>query len=100
MGHVTKDRFLEDVNTVLMDAEALLKQAGPTTGAQAQELRERAQAAIGKAKHALLDAEERAVREVRAAGQATDNWVHQHPWTALGIVAGVALVVGLVVNRK
>jgi ElaB/YqjD/DUF883 family membrane-anchored ribosome-binding protein len=26
--------------------------------------------------------------------------VHQHPWTALGIAAGVAFLVGLAVNRK
>lgn len=100
MDRVTKERFMEDLNAVLADAESLLKQAGQATGEQAQELRGRAQAAIGKAKTTLFDAEARAAREMRAAGQATDTWVRQHPWTALGIAAGVALVVGLVVNRK
>jgi ElaB/YqjD/DUF883 family membrane-anchored ribosome-binding protein len=27
----------------------------------------------------------------------TDQWVHENPWWALGIVAGVGLVIGLLV---
>jgi ElaB/YqjD/DUF883 family membrane-anchored ribosome-binding protein len=100
MTRITKDRFVEDINAVLADAEALLKQAGQSTGAQARELSDRAQEAITRAKDAVMDAERRAMREVKAAGQATDSWVHEHPWTALGIAAGVALVIGLAVNRR
>jgi ElaB/YqjD/DUF883 family membrane-anchored ribosome-binding protein len=42
----------------------------------------------------------RAVAQTKAAAHATDSWVHEHPWTALGIAAGMAFLVGLVVNRK
>ena len=44
--------------------------------------------------------EQRAVAQTKAAAHATDNWVHEHPWTAMGVAAGLAFLVGLAVNRK
>ncbi len=100
MEQVTKERLAADVNAVLMDAEELLRQAGQATGEEAKELRNRAQAAISRAKEAVVHFEQRAVEQTKAAAKATDNWVHDHPWTAVGIAAGLAFLVGLVVNRK
>lgn len=100
MEKVTRERFTADVNAVLADAEELLRQAAQASGDEARELRSRAQAAIGRAKDGLLHIEQRAVAQTKAAAHATDSWVHEHPWTALGIAAGLAFLVGLVVNRK
>ena len=35
----------------------------------------------------------------RQAASVTDEWVHQNPWLALGIVAGVGLIIGLLVSQ-
>lgn len=100
MEQVTKERFTADVNAVLLDAEELLRQAGHATGEEAKALRGRAQAAILRAKDSMHELEQRAVAQTKAAAHATDDWVHQHPWTALGVAAGLAFLVGLAVNRK
>lgn len=100
MERVTKERLAADVNAVLVDAEELLRQAAQATGDEAKELRGRAQAAILRAKDAMLEFEHRAMAQTKAAAHATDDWVHEHPWTALGIAAGLAFLVGLAVNRK
>ena len=100
MERVTKERLTADVNAVLLDAEELLKQAGRATGEEAKELRSRAQAALVRAKDSLIEFEQRAVAQTKAAAQATDSWVHEHPWTAIGVAAGLAFLVGLAVNRK
>jgi ElaB/YqjD/DUF883 family membrane-anchored ribosome-binding protein len=100
MDRVTKERFAADVNAVLVDAEELLRQAAQATGEEAKVLRGRAQEAIGRAKDSLVHIEQRAVAQTKAAAQATDGWVHDHPWTAVGIAAGLAFLVGLAVNRK
>jgi ElaB/YqjD/DUF883 family membrane-anchored ribosome-binding protein len=100
MDKVMKERLAADVNAVLVDAEEMLKQAAHATGEEAKVLRSRAQDAIGRAKDSLVHIEQRAVAQTRAAAHATDNWVHDHPWTAVGIAAGVGFLVGLVVNRK
>jgi ElaB/YqjD/DUF883 family membrane-anchored ribosome-binding protein len=95
-----KQRLSADINAVLRDAEELLRQAGQATGEQANELRSRAYAAIVRAKESLYQAEQRAVEQTKAAAHATDAWVNQHPWTAVGIAAGLAFLVGLAVNRR
>jgi ElaB/YqjD/DUF883 family membrane-anchored ribosome-binding protein len=100
MERVTRERLMADVNVVLQDAEELLRQAGQATGEEAKELRGRAQAAIRRAKDSMIEFEQRAVAQTKAAAHATDDWIHDHPWTALGIAAGVAFLVGLAVNRK
>lgn len=100
MDPVMKERLAADVNAVLVDAEELLKQAAQATGEEAKALRNRAQDAIGRARDSLVHLEQRAVAQTKAAAHATDNWVHDHPWTAVGIAAGVGFLIGLVVNRK
>lgn len=100
MEKITKERLTADVNAVLLDAEELLRQAGQVTGEEAKELRGRAQAAIRRAKDSMHELEQRAVAQTKAAAHATDTWVHEHPWTAIGAAAGLAFLVGLVVNRK
>jgi ElaB/YqjD/DUF883 family membrane-anchored ribosome-binding protein len=31
---------------------------------------------------------------------ATDDWVHMHPWGAVGLGAGVGFLIGLLVARR
>jgi ElaB/YqjD/DUF883 family membrane-anchored ribosome-binding protein len=90
---------MADANTVLADAEGLLRQAAQASGEHAADLRRKAQSAISSAKRRLVDAEERVSIRQRAA-RATDGWVHDHPWTAVGIAAGIGMLIGLVINRR
>jgi ElaB/YqjD/DUF883 family membrane-anchored ribosome-binding protein len=40
------------------------------------------------------------VEKGKKAVRATDDYVHEHPWQAIGIAAGVGVLVGLLINRK
>jgi ElaB/YqjD/DUF883 family membrane-anchored ribosome-binding protein len=48
----------------------------------------------------LADAEAAIVAKSRAAARATDTYVHESPWTAVGVAAGVGLLVGLIIGRR
>jgi len=100
MEQTTKEGLMADVNTVLTDAEGLLRQAAQASGEHAADLRRRAQSAISSAKRRLVDAEERVVDQAKTAARATDDWVHEHPWTAVGVATGIGILVGLVINRR
>lgn len=97
---VTRERLVADARVVLDDVESLLKQAASASGQQAQELRDRASEALGQARTKLLDAQAAAAENAKAAVDATDQWVHTHPWGAIGIGAGVGFLVGLLVGRR
>jgi ElaB/YqjD/DUF883 family membrane-anchored ribosome-binding protein len=97
---VSKEKLISDVKVVLADAEDLLKAAASSTGEKAAELRERAAVALKRAKERVQDIQDVVVEKSKVVARATDDYVHDHPWKAVGIAAGVGFLIGLLVNRK
>jgi ElaB/YqjD/DUF883 family membrane-anchored ribosome-binding protein len=97
---INRDKLVADARVVLDDVEGLLAQAAATTGQQAQDLRDRASLALTRAKAKLHEAQVSVTENTKAAARATDNWVHEHPWGAIGIGAGIGFLIGLLVARR
>jgi ElaB/YqjD/DUF883 family membrane-anchored ribosome-binding protein len=95
-----RGKLASDLRQVFDDVDALLTQAATSTGQQAQELRERATVKLRNARHRLQDAHANALESSRAAARATDDWVHENPWAAVGIAGGVGLLLGLLLSRR
>lgn len=91
---------MTDIKAVLADAEDLLKQAATSTGERATELREKALAQLKQAKEKASDVQVVVVEKSKQAARATDDYVHDHPWQAVGIAAGVGVLIGLLINRR
>lgn len=91
---------MTDIKTVLADAEDLLKQAANTTGERASELSDKALALLKQAKEKASDVQVVVVEKSKLAARATDDYVHDHPWQAVGIAAGIGVVIGLLLNRN
>ncbi|QHE93482.1 DUF883 family protein [Pandoraea fibrosis] len=98
--HTNKEKFMTDIKSVLADAEDLLKQAANTTGERASELSDKALALLKQAKEKASDVQVVVVEKSKQAARATDDYVHDHPWQAVGIAAGIGVVIGLLLNRK
>ncbi|MGT2492755.1 DUF883 family protein [Cupriavidus basilensis] len=96
-----QEKLMSDVKTVLSDAEELLKQAASTTGEKAAELRERGMGLLKQAKEKAQDLQDAVVTKSKRRPHAPpDDYVHDHPWRAVGVAAGVGLLIGLLLNRK
>ncbi|MBX6318192.1 YqjD family protein [Pigmentiphaga sp.] len=95
-----KEKLISDVKVVLNDAEDLLKQAASSTGDRAVELRERALTSLKRAREKLLDVQDSMLERSKAAARATDDFVHDNPWRAIGIAAAVGFLAGLLVNSR
>ena len=78
---------MSDIKTVLADAEDLLKQAASSTGDRAAELREKAMSRLKQAKEKATDVQVVVVEKGKKAARATDDYVHEHPWTPISIAA-------------
>ena len=102
MSHtqVHKERLVADLKAVVLEAEELLKATAGNAGDGAAEMRSRIRASLERAKSNLLDIEEAAVERARAAGRATDNYVHENPWQSMGAAAAVGLLVGMLIARR
>jgi ElaB/YqjD/DUF883 family membrane-anchored ribosome-binding protein len=55
---------------------------------------------MNQAKTDLLLLQQAAVAKAKAAGHATDEFVHENPWKSIGIAAGVGMLLGLLVSRR
>lgn len=99
-GDVTKEKLISDFKVVVSDAEALLKASAGQGGEALAAVRTRVQESLKVAKEKMLDAEEELLAKTKAAARVTDEYVHDHPWNAVGIAAGVGLLIGLLIARR
>jgi ElaB/YqjD/DUF883 family membrane-anchored ribosome-binding protein len=97
---VRKDRIAQDMKAVISDAEELLRATANQAGEQIAAARERIQDSLYRAKVKLAEAEEVVLDSTREMARAADDYVHDHPWSAVGIAAGVGVVIGLLIARR
>ena len=97
---VSKEKLMNDLHQGIADAEEMLKLTASQTGESAVQLRERVRERMGKAKAELVHLQQVTIEKAKAAGHATDVFVHENPWKSIGIAAGLGLVVGLLISRR
>jgi len=97
---VTTEKLVQDLKLVVTDAEELLKATAGQTGERLQQVRARAEASLRSAKAGLEAAGENASVYAREAARQLDGQVREHPWTAMGIAAGIGVIVGVLLARK
>jgi len=97
---VAKDKLVSDLKVLIADSEELLRASAGQAGEKIAVARERIQASLATAKVKMADAERAMLEKTKIAAKATDDYVHDHPWRAVGIAAGVGLVLGLLIGRR
>lgn len=97
---VKKDRLVKDLKGVVVDTDELLQQVVNSTAEEFSAARAKIERQLREAR-SRLDAARIAVatRAVDAA-DATQEYVSENPWKAIGIPAVAALVVYLLLNRR
>ena len=95
-----RDQLIEDFKKVIGDAEELLKVTANETGGKIGEVRERAEANLREARRKLQVMENDLITQTKAAAKATDQLVHEKPWQAVAIAAGVGLLFGMLSGRR
>lgn len=95
-----RQKLAEEMRTLASDAEEVLKAATRQGGEHLGAARERLERSLSAAKEGLADAERAVVERARRHALETDAYVHEHPWTAVGIAAGAGLLIGLLIARR
>ena len=96
---VSKEKLMQDLRVVMSDAEELLRATAGQAGEKVAAARERIQENLAAAKARLVVAEEAVIAKTKQAAKATDEYVHENPWRAVGIGAGVGLIIGMLISR-
>lgn len=96
----TKEKLAQDLKIIGADVEELFKAFASGAADKAAVARDRLQDHLHNAKVKLASAEDLVIQSSKQAARATDDFVHEHPWRAVGVGAGVGLIIGLLIGRR
>lgn len=82
------------------DVEELLRRVSTVGDQEISRLRYRVESSINHARAATREGARIAIEGTRKAARATDDYVHENPWKAIGVGAVVGVLVGALLRRK
>ena len=95
-----KEKLVSNLKAVVSDAEEILRASAGAAGDKVAEMRGKIEARLRDGKERLADVECAVVDKAKAAAVATDDFVHQEPWKAVGIAALAGLAIGVLIGRR
>jgi ElaB/YqjD/DUF883 family membrane-anchored ribosome-binding protein len=95
-----RDNLITDAKTLMSDADEIVKSMASASGEKLADLGEKLRAKLRIAKEKIADAQYAVADKAKAAARATDDYVHDNPWQAVGAAAAIGFVLGLLVNRR
>jgi ElaB/YqjD/DUF883 family membrane-anchored ribosome-binding protein len=95
-----QDKLVRDFKAVIADTEALLKATAGFTGEQIAAARSTLENRVAATHQRFAEMEEGLSEQAKAAYEATDKLVRQHPWPAVGVAAAVGFLIGLLSSRR
>jgi ElaB/YqjD/DUF883 family membrane-anchored ribosome-binding protein len=95
-----RDQLLNDLKSVIQDAETWLRNGGQLTGDELKAAKAKFEQTLANAKNDLVRLEETVVEKTKEAAKATDDYVKENPWKSVGLGAAVGVVIGLLIARK
>ena len=96
----TKSKMVDDFKAIVADADDLLQATAKVSGESFTAAREKFAEKLKSAKASLADAEQLVVDKAKQAATATDNYVKSNPWTAVGIAAGIGILIGFLAAKR
>jgi ElaB/YqjD/DUF883 family membrane-anchored ribosome-binding protein len=93
-------KLKQDLQTLVTDAEELLKATASQTGERVEKIRVRAEESLRVARARIADTGALIGQNARNAAYSVDDQAHKHPWATAGIAAGVGLLIGLLIGRR
>jgi ElaB/YqjD/DUF883 family membrane-anchored ribosome-binding protein len=96
----SQDALLVELQALIGDAEKLLQHAADLAGDQADELRKHIQLNLQRARETLGNGEDAIRQGAEEMQRAGETYVKNNPLQALGIAAGVGLLIGLLLGHR
>ena len=93
-------QLVDDLKVLAADAEELVKATAAQTGDRITAARVGIQQSVAALKPRLTQAKTVIAENAKTAATSTDAAVRENPWAAIGIAAGVGLLLGLLIGRR
>jgi ElaB/YqjD/DUF883 family membrane-anchored ribosome-binding protein len=98
-GHAASVRTTE-LRNLVADVEDLVKKVADVDDAEIAAMRAKVEQTLARAKSAATEGLANVREHAREATEATDEYVHESPWTAIGVAAAVGVLIGFIASRR
>lgn len=95
-----RDQLAGDFQRVMEDIDALLSAGGTKVEGEVKAIRERLRDRLDDTRRKLNDLQYEGMERARRAAHHTDEYVHEHPWHAVGVGAALGLLIGVLIARR
>ncbi len=100
MDKGSTEKFFSDLKTVIESAEGLLHSTAHEAGDHVASAREKTRDKLRSARERLGEMEEDLLSDAQSQAKAADGYVHDNPWRAIGVAAGLAFALGVLMGRR
>jgi len=95
-----KDKLVDDIKSVVADAEELLRKAKTSSAEGYSAVRVELEDRLANSIVRLQEVQQELRSRARQAAKVTDEYVHDNPWKSMGYVAAAGVIVGLLLSRR
>ncbi|MBX9914687.1 MAG: DUF883 family protein [Pseudomonadaceae bacterium] len=99
-AHTQQEQLQNELQALIKDAETLLQHAAGLAGEHADQLREQIQHNLQRARASLGTGETALREQANEVREASEAYIQNNPWQAVGIAAGLGLLLGLLLGRR
>lgn len=97
---IDSEQLVGDFKALMADAEALIKATAGQEDGVIGSIRSKALETLSSAKDTFSNAQGSVVDKAKVIAESTDEFVHRNPWEAVGVAAGLGLLIGLFIRRR
>jgi ElaB/YqjD/DUF883 family membrane-anchored ribosome-binding protein len=96
----SSEKLIDEIKSVVADAEAILRATKGQAGAEVAELHSTMSNRLAAAKSHLMSVETAVVDRTRMAAKQTDAYIHNNPWQSILFVGGLGLLIGFLMPGR
>jgi ElaB/YqjD/DUF883 family membrane-anchored ribosome-binding protein len=97
---INSENLIGDFKALMADAEELIKATAGHEDGSLGVIRSKALDTLNNAKESLSSVEGTMTDKAKVVAERTDEFVHRNPWEAIGVAAGLGLLIGLLIGRR
>jgi ElaB/YqjD/DUF883 family membrane-anchored ribosome-binding protein len=97
---IDSEQLVGDFKALMADAEALIKATAGQEDGVIGSIRLKALETLSSAKENFSNAQGSFTDKAKVVAENADEFVHRNPWEAVGVAAGLGLLIGLFIRRR
>jgi len=94
------EQLIGDFKALMADAQALITATAGHEDGTLSAIRTKALDTLSNAKESLSSIEGTLTDKAKVVAEGADEFVHRNPWEAVGVAAGLGLLIGLFIGRR